>query len=1585
VDKGNSPVNPPTAWPPAAQGLYSPEHEHDACGLGFIAHIKGRKSHAIVTQGLKILENLTHRGATGADPLQGDGAGILLQLPDTFLRRACGKLGITLPVVGQYGVGMVFLPQEPASRMACEQEIERAVLAEGQVLLGWRDVPTRNAGLSVRTKEVEPVIRQVFVARGSREMDQDALERKLYVIRKRAGHAIQALSLKHGKEFYVPSLSTRTIVYKGMLLAQQVGEYYADLHDESMVSALAMVHQRFSTNTFPTWDLAHPFRYVCHNGEINTLRGNFNWIRAREGAIASEVLGDDLSKLWPLIYEGQSDSASFDNALELLTMGGYPLAHAMMMMIPEAWAGNPLMDEDRRAFYEYHAALMEPWDGPAAMAFTDGRQIGATLDRNGLRPARYVVTDDDFIVMASEVGVLDIPESKIVKKWRLQPGKMLLVDLEQGRIVDDDELKRTLATEKPYRDWIARCRLSLEEMPEPAPPVPSAVPLLDRQQAFGYTQEDLKVILAPMARNGEEATGSMGNDAALPVLSNRPKVFYNYFKQLFAQVTNPPIDPIREELVMSLVSFIGPRPNLLAVNTKATAEPPMRLEVQQPILTAENMEKLRHAELFSGGAFRSIELDICYPAAWGGNGMEAALASLAAHAEDAIQQGYNIIILSDRSVSAALLPIPALLATGAVHEHLVKQGLRTSTGLVVETGSAREVHQFALLAGYGAEAIHPYLALETLSELHRQIPEIDPKESQKRFVKAICKGLYKVMSKMGISTYQSYCGAQIFEAVGLQKAFVDRYFTGTASNIEGIGLFEVAEETVRLHQLAFGDDPLYRNALDAGGEYAYRIRGEEHMWTPDSIAKLQHAARANSHSTYREYAALINEQSRALKTLRGLFEFRTAGRDAVPIEEVEPAKDIVRRFATGAMSLGSISTEAHTTLAVAMNRIGGKSNTGEGGEDPLRYRAEMRAGKSTVKDGDTLASLLGHDRIEVDVPLKAGDSLRSKIKQVASARFGVTAEYLSSADQLQIKMAQGAKPGEGGQLPGHKVSEYIAQLRYSVPGVGLISPPPHHDIYSIEDLAQLIHDLKNANSRATVSVKLVSEVGVGTVAAGVAKAKSDHVTIAGHDGGTGASPESSIKHAGTPWELGLAETQQTLVLNRLRGRIAVQVDGQMKTGRDVAVGALLGADEFGFATAPLVVTGCIMMRKCHLNTCPVGVATQDPLLRKRFSGLPEHVVNYFFFVAEEVREIMAKLGFRTLDEMIGRSDLLDMKPGIEHWKARGLDFSRVFHQPKMPPEVARRHTETQDHGLDRALDHQLLAGAETALATKAPVRLEFKIRNAHRSVGAMLSGTLARRLGHDGLPPDTIHVAFKGIAGQSFGAFLARGITFELQGATNDYVGKGLSGGRIVVYPDPACPAKPEDNIVVGNTVMYGAIEGEAYFRGVAGERFCVRNSGASAVVEGTGDHGCEYMTGGTVVVLGRTGRNFAAGMSGGVAYVYDPDGTFASRCNAAMVAIEPLMTEAEQATVEAELAAAGKGRLMHRDRADEAQARELTELHLRYTGSTLALELIDNWETARRKFVKVFPHEYRRALSEMFVRRAAAAAKSTRKEREAA
>ncbi|HSS70304.1 MAG TPA: glutamate synthase large subunit [Casimicrobiaceae bacterium] len=1546
----------PFGQAPARQGLYDPANEHDNCGLGFIAHIKGRKSHAIIRQGLQILKNLTHRGATGADPLQGDGAGILLQLPDAFLRRVCGRQGVTLPAIGQYGVGMVFLPKEPASRMACEQEIERAVAGEGQVLLGWRDVPTDNTGLSVRTKEVEPVIRQVFIARGSNDMDQDALERKLYIIRKRSGHAIQALKLRHGKEFYVPSMSTRTIVYKGMLLAHQVGEYYLDLKDESMVSALAMVHQRFSTNTFPTWDLAHPFRLVCHNGEINTLRGNVNWIRARQQAISSSVLGRDLDKIWPLIYDGQSDSASFDNALELLLMGGYPLAHAMMLMIPEAWAGNPLMDEDRRAFYEYHAALMEPWDGPAAMAFTDGRQIGATLDRNGLRPARYIVTDDDYVIMASEVGVLDVPEHKVIKKWRLQPGKMLLVDTEQGRIIDDADLKHSLAGAKPYREWIDRSRIALEALPDPAPPQQSTVPLLDRQQAFGFTQEDLKIILAPMAQNGEEAVGSMGNDAALPVLSNRPKMLYNYFKQLFAQVTNPPIDPIREELVMSLVTFIGPRPNLLGIDE---TDPPMRLEAEKPILSANAMERIRHIALFTGGTFRSLELDICYPAAWGAAGMEAALASLCAHAEDAIHLGYNILIVSDRKVSAELMPIPALLATAAVHQHLVRKGLRTSTGLIVETGSAREVHHFALLAGYGAEAIHPYLALETLAQLQDDVPEVSLDESAKHFVKAICKGLYKVMSKMGISTYQSYCGAQIFEALGLNSSFVEKYFTGTASNIEGIGLFEVAEEAFRLHQLAFGHDPLLRDALDAGGEYAYRVRGEEHMWTPDSIAKLQHAARSGSYATYRDYARLVNEQGKRLMTLRGLFEFKLAA-EPLALEEVEAASEIVKRFATGAMSLGSISTEAHTTLAVAMNRIGGKSNTGEGGEDSRRYLP--------IRKGETLSSRI--DSVVVDVPLREGDSLRSRIKQVASARFGVTAEYLVNADQLQIKMAQGAKPGEGGQLPGHKVSQYIAQLRYSVPGVGLISPPPHHDIYSIEDLAQLIHDLKNANPQASISVKLVSEVGVGTVAAGVAKAKADHVTIAGHDGGTGASPESSIKHAGTPWELGLAETQQTLVLNRLRGRIAVQVDGQMKTGRDVAIGAMLGADEFGFATAPLVAEGCIMMRKCHLNTCPVGIATQDPELRKKFTGQPEHVVNYFFFVAEEVREIMAKLGIRKFEELIGRSDLLDTRTGIDHWKARGLDFSRVFYQPKMPATVARHRCEEQDHGLERALDHRLIADAKAAIEERKPVRLEYRIRNANRSVGAMLSGTIARRYGHAGLPEDAIHVAFAGTAGQSFGAFLARGVAFELQGATNDYVGKGLSGGRIVVYPDPASPAKPDENIVVGNTVMYGAIDGEAYYRGVAGERFCVRNSGASAVVEGTGDHGCEYMTGGTVVVLGRTGRNFAAGMSGGIAYVYDADGSFAERCNRSMVALEPVLPEAEQGRIEKELAAAGKGRLRHADRCDEALLRELIEAHLRFTRSSAALAILDRWDTARAKFVKVFPNEYRRALGEQFAAR---------------
>ncbi|MCE2897481.1 MAG: glutamate synthase-related protein [Betaproteobacteria bacterium] len=1535
---------------PQPEGLYDPANEHDACGVGFIAHIRGHKSHTVVGQGLQILRNLTHRGAVGADPLAGDGAGILLQIPDALLREEMDSQGVELPPPGRYGVGMVFLPQEPASRIACEQEIERAARAEGQVVLGWRDVPRDSSVLGESVKRIEPVIRQIFVGAGADVTVTDAFERKLYVVRKRAGHAIQALRLEHGKEFYVPSFSARTLVYKGMLLADQVGNYYRDLSDPRLTSALALVHQRFSTNTFPTWDLSHPFRMIAHNGEINTLRGNVNWLRAREGAISSPVLDHDLDKLWPLIYPGQSDSASFDNALELLVMAGYSLAHAMMMLIPEAWEKHSLMDASRRAFYEYHAAMMEPWDGPAAVAFTDGRQIGATLDRNGLRPARYLVTDDDMVIMASEAGVLPVPEDRIVKKWRLQPGKMFLVDLEQGRIIDDKELKDALAAAKPYREWIDRIRVRFEALPEPSEArEPSAVPLMDRQQAFSWTQEDLKFQLLPMARDGEESIGSMGNDSPLAVLSDKNKTLYHYFKQLFAQVTNPPIDPIREELVMSLVSFVGPKPNLLGIDE---INPPMRLELSQPVLDFEGMEKLRHIARHTGGKFRSYELDICYPVAWGHQAIEARLASLCAEAVDAVRSGYNILTLSDRRVSAQQVAIPALLATSAIHLHLVAKGLRTSTGLAVETGSAREVHHFALLGGYGAEAVHPYLAMETILAAGEELPEgARGGQGVKNYIKAVGKGLMKVMSKMGISTYMSYTGAQIFEAVGLSSALVEKYFTGTTSTVEGIGVFEVAEEAIRAHRAAFGNDPVLAGALDTGGEYAFRVRGEEHMWTPDAIAKLQHATRTASFETYQEYARIINDQSRRHMTFRGLFDLRVDPSKSIPIGEVEPARDIVKRFATGAMSLGSISTEAHTTLAVAMNRIGGKSNTGEGGEDRRRY--------APVKAGETLASRLGQERVMRDIELKEGDSLRSRIKQVASGRFGVTTDYLVSADQIQIKMAQGAKPGEGGQLPGHKVSEYIAELRFSVPGVGLISPPPHHDIYSIEDLAQLIHDLKNANPRASISVKLVSEIGVGTVAAGVSKAKSDHVTIAGHDGGTGASPWSSIKHAGTPWELGLAETQQTLVLNRLRGRIAVQVDGQMKTGRDVLIGALLGADEFGFATAPLVVEGCIMMRKCHLNTCPVGVATQDPELRKRFKGQPEHVVNYFFFVAEELRGYMAQLGIRRVDELIGRADLLDMRRGIEHWKARGLDFSRVFHTPAMPADVARHHAERQDHGLEKALDHRLIELAKPALERREPVAIDMPIRNVNRTVGTMLSSEVARRFGHEGLPEDTIRVRFAGSAGQSFGAFLARGIALELIGEANDYVGKGLSGGRISVQPSPKFRGRPGDNIIVGNTVMYGAVAGEAYFRGVAGERFCVRNSGAHAVVEGVGDHGCEYMTGGTVVVLGATGRNFAAGMSGGIAYVLDEDGGFATRCNTAMVSLEPLVTEAEQ---EARL----PRDIWHLGEPDEAVLRRLVDNHARHTGSARAREILDNWTDWRGRFTKVFPNEYRRALGEL-------------------
>ncbi len=1541
------------------RGLYAPTHEHDACGVGFVANIKGKASHALIQQALLILQNLDHRGAVGADPLCGDGAGILIQIPDQFYREELAKQGVMLPPPGEYGVGMIFLPRENASRLACEQELERTVRAEGQVVLGWRDVPVdHEMPMSPLVKDREPVIRQIFIGRGPDVMVPDALERKLYVIRKTASHKIQALKLKHGKEYFVPSMSTRTVVYKGLLLADQVGRYYRDLRDPRVVSAIALVHQRFSTNTFPSWELAHPYRLIAHNGEINTVRGNFNWMRAREGVMSSPVLREDLSKLWPLIYEGQSDTACFDNCLELLTMAGYPLAHAVMMMIPEAWEQHTLMDEDRRAFYEYHAAMLEPWDGPAAIAFTDGVRIGATLDRNGLRPARYVVTDDDMVVMASEVGVLPIPESRIVKKWRLQPGKMFLIDTEQGRIIDDAEIKAQLAAAKPYKEWIRRIRIKLDDLPPAAEQPRSAarldVPLLDRQQAFGYTQEDLKLLLAPMALEGEEAVGSMGNDSALPVLSNRNKPLYNYFKQLFAQVTNPPIDPIREQLVMSLVSFIGPKPNLLDINN---INPPMRLEVSQPLLDFKDMAKIRAIENYASGKFRSFELDICYPLAWGKEGVEARLASLCAQAVDAVRAGYNILIVSDRKVAPDQVAIPALLATSAIHQHLIASGLRTSTGLVVETGSAREVHHFALLAGYGAEAIHPYLALETLIDRYGADSEDAAAKAIKNYIKAIGKGLQKVMSKMGISTYMSYCGAQIFEAVGLSRDLVDKYFRGTASNVGGIGLFEVMEEAVRMHREAFGDDPLLATMLDAGGEYQWRVRGEEHMWTPDAIAKLQHAARSNSYQTYKEYAQLINDQSRRHMTLRGLFEFRVDPKRAIPLDEVEPAKEIVKRFSTGAMSLGSISTEAHTTLAIAMNRIGGKSNTGEGGEDERRYAQELRG--IPIKKGDTLASVLGRDRVEVDIPLAEGDSLRSKIKQVASGRFGVTTEYLVSADQIQIKMAQGAKPGEGGQLPGHKVSEYIAKLRFSVPGVGLISPPPHHDIYSIEDLAQLIHDLKNANPQASISVKLVSESGVGTVAAGVAKAKADHVTIAGHDGGTGASPVSSIKHAGTPWELGLAETQQTLVLNRLRGRIAVQVDGQMKTGRDVVIGALLGADEFGFATAPLVVEGCIMMRKCHLNTCPVGIATQDPVLRRRFAGQPEHVVNYFFFVAEEVRELMAQLGVRKFDELIGRTDLLDMKKGVDHWKAKGLDFSRIFYMPLMPPEVARYKCEEQDHGLAKALDHKLIEQSRPALERGERVSFITPVRNVNRTVGTMLSSLVARKFGHAGLPDDTIHIQFNGTAGQSFGAFLAHGITLDLVGDANDYTGKGLSGGRIIVRCPNDFRGAGTENIIVGNTVLYGAIAGEAYFNGVAGERFAVRNSGATAVVEGTGDHGCEYMTKGTVVVLGATGRNFAAGMSGGIAYVFDEFGDFAKKCNTAMVALEPVLPSAEQQERIDEA-------IWHLGETDEFLLRDLVERHFRYTGSLRARMILDQWAAMRARFVKVFPHEYRRALKQL-------------------
>ncbi len=1540
----------------AEHGLYA-DNEHDACGVGFVAHIKGQRAHSIVAQGLKILENLDHRGAVGADKLMGDGAGILIQIPDAFYRAEMALQGVSLPPAGEYGVGMIFLPKESASRRFCEQELERVVAAEGQVVLGWRDVPVdREMPMSPTVQGKEPVIRQIFIGRGPDILVPDALERKLYVIRRSASNAIRYLKLTHGSEYYVPSMSCRTVIYKGLLLANQVGTYYLDLKDVRVVSALALVHQRFSTNTFPEWPLAHPYRMVAHNGEINTVKGNFNWMRAREGVMSSPVLGDDLKKLYPISFEGESDTATFDNALELLTLAGYPMAQAAMMLIPEAWEQNTLMDDRRRAFYEYHAAMMEPWDGPAAMVFTDGRQLCATLDRNGLRPARYIVTKDDLVVLASETGVLPIPENKIVRKWRLQPGKMFMIDFDQGRIIEDDELKAQFAGARPYRQWIDNVRVNLSNIDVSGGVGSFTESRLDRQQAFGYTQEDLKFLLGPMAALGEEGIGSMGNDSPLAVLSSRNKPLYNYFRQLFAQVTNPPIDPIREAVVMSLRSFIGPKPNLLDINA---ANPTMRLEVSQPILDFNDMARLRSIAEHTRGKFKAFDLDITYPASWGNQGVEAKLASLRAQAVDAIRGGASILIISDRKLDSGRVAVPSLLSLSAIHNYLVKEGLRTSAGLVVETGDAREVHHFAVLAGYGAEAVHPYLALETLIAQHADPNgHGDSDKAVYNYIKAIGKGLSKIMSKMGISTYMSYCGAQIFEAVGLSKELVDGYFPGTSTQVGGIGVFEVMEETIRNHKAAFGHDPLLENMLDVGGEYAWRVRGEEHMWTPDAVAKLQHAARSGEAKTFTEYSTIINDQSRRHMTLRGLFELKSDPAQAIPLDEVESAKEIVKRFATGAMSLGSISTEAHTTLAVAMNRIGGKSNTGEGGEDPARYRSE-RAGNA-IQAGTKISDIIGGERSLSDYELQDGDSLRSKIKQVASGRFGVTTEYLVSADQIQIKMAQGAKPGEGGQLPGGKVSEYIGMLRHSVPGVGLISPPPHHDIYSIEDLAQLIHDLKNVNPGADISVKLVSEVGVGTIAAGVTKAKADHLVIAGHDGGTGASPYSSIKHAGTPWELGLAETQQTLVLNGLRGRVRVQADGQMKTGRDVVIGALLGADEFGFATAPLVAEGCIMMRKCHLNTCPVGVATQDPELRKRFAGKPEHVINFFFFVAEEVRGLMAELGIRKFEDLVGRSDLLDTRGGIEHWKARGLDFSRVFYRPE--GEHVRRHEERQEHGLERALDHVLIEKVRSAIETGEPIQILHPARNVNRTVGAMLSGELIRRR-PEGLPDHTIFIQMEGNGGQSFGAFLATGITLYLIGDANDYTGKGLSGGRVALRPSIDFRGDATRNIIVGNTVLYGATSGEAFFRGVAGERFAVRLSGASTVVEGTGDHGCEYMTGGTVVVLGQTGRNFAAGMSGGVAYVYDEDGTFAGRCNTSMVDIEPIQTAAAQ--LQQLRDGQGHGHL-HRGITDEEQLRKLVEDHLTWTGSVRASDLLEDWGAAMSKFVKVYPHEYRRALGEM-------------------
>jgi len=1484
------------------RGLYDPAHEHDACGVGFVVDMKGRQSHAIVTQALTILKNLEHRGACGCEENTGDGAGILIQIPHNFFVSECAKLGITLPAPAHYGAGLVFLPRDGAQARQCQELFEKIVKEEGQTVLGWRDVPTDDSSLGPTAREAAPAFKQIFIGRAASVADDWSFERKLYVIRKRIEHTIGKSALSERRNFYLPSLSARTFIYKGMLTPTQVELMFPDLGDARMESALALVHSRFSTNTFPSWPLAHPFRYLAHNGEINTLRGNINWMRAREALCKSGLFGDDLQKIYPIVVENGSDSSAFDNVLEFLHMGGRELPHAVLMMIPEAWSGHEMMDEERKAFYEFHGCVMEPWDGPASIAFTDGSVIGAVLDRNGLRPSRYYVTKDGLVIMASEVGVLDIPPENVLIKERLHPGRIFLVDTREGRIIDDAELKKRYTSAQPYRKWLDENLLSLANVPAPPHvPEPDHANVLSRQQTFGYTHEDLRILLVPMGQKGEEPIGSMGNDAALAVLSNRPRLLYDYFKQLFAQVTNPPLDCIREELVTQIETPMGPEHNLLQPGPESCR----LLKLKTPVLDNEELAKIRH---LSHGGFRTLTLPMLFPANAGGAGLTKVLDELCRKASEAVAQGYSFIILSDRGVDAQQMPVPALLATAAVHHHLVREGTRTRVGLVVESGEPREVHHMALLLGYGAGAINPYLAFETLDDMIRQglLNGIDHAKAVKNYIKALNKGVVKVISKMGISTIQSYRAAQIFEAVGLDKAFVDKYLTGTPSRVGGIGIDVVAQEISLRHHRAFPDRPVGPPELDWGGQYQWRRDGETHMISPETVAKLQHATRANSYALFKDFSKTCDETNRHLATLRGLMDFKLADRP-IPVDEVEPVETIMKRFATGAMSYGSISQEAHESLAIAMNKIGGRSNCGEGGEDPERY--------GTVKN--------------------------SRVKQVASGRFGVTSHYLVNATDLQIKMAQGAKPGEGGQLPGHKVYPWIAKVRFSTPGVGLISPPPHHDIYSIEDLAQLIHDLKNSNSDARIHVKLVSEIGVGTIAAGVAKAHADVVLISGHDGGTGASPLSSIKHAGLPWELGLAETQQVLVMNKLRDRITVQTDGQMKTGRDVVIAALLGAEEYGFSIAPLIVLGCIMMRVCHLNTCPVGIATQDPELRKKFAGDPDHVINFFRFVATEVREHMALLGFRKVDEMIGRVDRLNVKQAVDHWKARGLDFSKILYQPKVGPEVAIKRVRDQDHGLEKSLDRTtILPLCRDALESKKAVDIILPIKNTNRTVGTILGSEITKRYGADGLPEDTVRIHFNGSAGQSFGAFMPKGITFTLEGDANDYVGKGLSGGKIAVYPPRQASFVPEENILIGNVALYGATSGEAYFRGVAGERFAVRNSGAHTVVEGVGDHGCEYMTGGRVVVIGPTGRNFAAGMSGGLAFVLDANGDFKRHCNPEMVELEALDAE------------------------DIEQVKELLKRHVRYTNSTVAQKLLDNWKATQAKFLKVIPKDYKRVLA---------------------